>query len=297
MRSTRRILATASAVLCAIAVTFTGGATRAVAATTTGSYHPATINGMNLRDAYLKLRPADGGPVVVFSGSEGTGMTELQAVSILDPAVVSSLSPSMTTALSNAHVGSQFNVTVLTALNPNLNTCITGCSSCPDTNNCDYFYANFGGSTGFNSVGTTVNDEADAYRDNGDSTVWSFLNEQYVGTDQPFSSGTNDWSSSVQPCGSGSYTSGPAMVYYDGECGNGSWNPVSGCFLCISIPPGIGFRETIDEDIYNAYCISETEIFASGGSSQRNERAYWHVTESAGASYSYGDYGLNIGNC
>ena len=310
-RARRRAIA-GLLVLCVGGSLLAGGGRQVVVAAAdtvaSTSYHPPTVEGMSLRDAWVKLHPADGGPVVLVSGSPGSGPTELETLTNAAPTIAAALSPTMRAELSSARVGSQYSITVLTALNtgvvaPTLQTCISGCTACPDPNDCDYFYANLSGNTGFNSVTTSVNDEVDGYRDNGDSANWAFLNEGYTGVDQPGGDGTHDWTNSVQPCGQGvrfeTVGTTQVAIYYDGMCGNGSWTPVSVCFLCISLfPPGIGaVKETISEDIYNTYCAEETEIFAGGGSATRDERAYWNVTEWPGGAYTYGNYGLNVGNC
>lgn len=289
MRSMKRSLCVFVA---AAAVTLGSAATRSALADTAPVQH--TFEGMSLPQAWQVLHPADGGPVLQFTSSPGTGPSELSVIQSLYPQSLSQLSDTDKANLSAAHVGSSFTLNILQASSPavDLNSCVTGCSSsCLDPDLCNYFEISFSASGTLNGYNVTDDDFIDGYRDDGASTNWQWQYEHFNGEDQPGNQGFNDWSSSVVPSGTYSYSPSSGVVdYASSATGHGSWSIVGFCFC---FPPG---HISLSEDLYADFCLNE-QVSNQYGTTSRLDKFFAHGTSWDGGAITYGDWGLYVGNC
>lgn len=248
---------------------------------------PHTIRGLDVRDAWLAYHPVGGGPALFFDGAPGSGPSQLQVVTQLYPQVAASLTPAETAALAKAHVGSNNQLTVLSAVSPATSTTLTtGNSACPDSNDCDYYEIVFQNTGTFNGYNTQVNEFIDAYRDNGVTVKFNWHWQQFSGTDGPFGQ-YHDWNPNNwhQNSNGNHYVGNNTYDYDTTGSGNGSWSVVNFCFC---VPPSASVA--LYDNMYAAYCVNQVDTWPGGGTGTVTEEYSQGAT-----AYDAGDNVLGYG--
>jgi hypothetical protein len=236
----------------------------AAAAVVNQASSPPTFEGMAPAEAWAKLHPQGGGPVIVSHYTDGTGESELQALQQTTPAAVKYLTKPQIVELSSVHVGGHWDASLLLAVPPvgAGPSAAANSNPCGDANLCDYLTIQFTGSEWIDQMNVNVSIILSAYHDDNTQTIWNWTRETFQGNDNPqypFGPGQmHPWDIAAcnPPGGTSAYNAPPAIVYWNEACGSGSWPPIE--FGCCGIPFGIGFIVNESESITTNFIAQET---------------------------------------